>query len=298
MKTLIFALALNLLSAQASASVCKKWSEPKQIGEIENRGVVEASGMVLSRALPGTMYVHNDSGSDSSFFKMSVAGAGNEEIFISGGEARDVEDIAYATCPGKPNKNCLFLADTGDWGGFGGRSSVTIVEEQPSMPREVRALGRVALSYSGNTPNVEALTVHPNGDIYTISKEKSAPARVYRFAAQDVAKGKARGTDLGSLELSKFQGSTQKEAQVTGMDISADGSKFVVITYKNAVEFNFNLGTISAIKGNLKAGEDYSVAPLRVLQQQESIAYLAGEKSFVYTSEGENAPILQVNCQQ
>ena len=166
------------------------------------------------------------------------------------------------------------------------------------MPREVRAVGRVALKYPGRTPNVEAFTVHPNGDFYTISKEKSGPARVYRFAAKDVAQGSARGTDLGILNVGKLQGSTEKEAQITGMDISADGQKFVVITYKHALEFNLNLGTIASIKPDLVVGQDYSVAPLRLLQQQESIAYLPGEKSFVYTSEGENAPILRVDCKQ
>lgn len=297
MKFGLLAVLALLSTAQANAQFCEKWGTPKVIGTTD-RDLSEISGMVISTNFADTMYTHNDSGSGASFYRSHIDGSASEEIAVRGGSPSDVEDIAYGPCPGKAESRCIFLADIGDNFGWRGSLSITAVEETASMPREVRSHSRISLSYPRGGNNAEAFAVHPNGDFYIVVKDKSNPQGVYRFAAADVAKGNAQGKLLGQLDMKKYLNDDRSDSRVTGMDMSADGKKFVVLTYAHAVEFNIDLGAVSSISKSLVKGKDFSVASLKRLEQQESIAYLPGNESFVYSSEGGSQEILQVDCQR
>lgn len=56
------------------------------------------------------------------------------------------------------------------------------------------------------------------------------------------------------------------------MAISDDGSRLLVLTYRDAVEYSFDFRHQRRIE-------------LPFLQQQESVAYLPGSRSFIYTTE-------------
>ena len=58
----------------------------------------------------------------------------------------------------------------------------------------------------------------------------------------------------------------------TDMAISEDGTRLLVLTYTDAVEYSMDFKQQQKIR-------------LNFLQQQESVAYLPGSRSFVYTTE-------------
>lgn len=301
---LIFIAAL--FSVTAHAELCNEWNTPVPMGSLDGRVMEETSGMVVS-ALPDTLYIHNDSGNDGGFFKAKLDGSNLQEVKVNGGSSTDTEDMSYGACPGKPSSRCLFLADIGDNLGWRGSLNIVVIEELAEMPREVRPLLNVKLKYPDGAHNAEAFAVHPNGDFYIVTKEEkrgsARPAMVYRFAAKDVATGSAKGTKLGELNVPKILNDSSNQAIVTGMSLSADGKKFMLLSYLDAIEFNMDLSALGAIQPELVAGKDYSVAALTKLEQQESIAYFPDGKQFVYSTELENkstpdAPLLRVSCKE
>jgi hypothetical protein len=58
----------------------------------------------------------------------------------------------------------------------------------------------------------------------------------------------------------------------TDMAISDDGARLLVLTYKDAVEYSMDFKQKQEIR-------------LNFLQQQESVTYLPGRRSFIYTTE-------------
>jgi hypothetical protein len=83
----------------------------------------------------------------------------------------------------------------------------------------------------------------------------------------------------------------------TGMDISADGKRLLVLTYQDAVEFFVDLSNPTA-PDTWKEGRDYRRIPLRILGQQEAISFTPNGKAIIYTTEGKapNAPIVEIKC--
>jgi hypothetical protein len=84
----------------------------------------------------------------------------------------------------------------------------------------------------------------------------------------------------------------------SGFDIAPDGSRFVILTYENALEFPIQLGTPNLdLKKELARAAVTTIA-LQPLQQQESVAYLPDGKSILYATESQSsrAEIMQVTC--
>ena len=72
------------------------------------------------------------------------------------------------------------------------------------------------------------------------------------------------------------------------------------MTYGTAIELGFDLS--KGVPASLEPGKTVSIVPGQPLNQQEAIAWLPGNRGFVYDSEvgksdrGAPAPIRQVNC--
>ena len=87
---------------------------------------------------------------------------------------------------------------------------------------------------------------------------------------------------------------------VTAFDIAPDGSRFLVLTYADAVEFDVDLsvGPVTPVR-DMVPGVDFSIVSLKLLPQQEAVAYLPDGRSFIYDTEAyeeEKVPIMRVRC--
>src|SRR5438093_10537248 len=103
---LLVAVILLLLTLQSIPSVALT-------GALHSPRVKESSGIAASRAHPGVLWTHNDSGDDAYVYATDLADADRGAVRIRGARAVDWEDIALGPCLTQPGA-CLYTADTGD----------------------------------------------------------------------------------------------------------------------------------------------------------------------------------------
>jgi len=139
----------------------------------------------------------------------------------------------------------------------------------------VKARSRLKLLYPDGPHDAESMAVHPNGDIYILTKEN--PARLYKANPNAVQQTLTPVVTL------------QPGGRPTDMAISDDGMRLLVLTYMDAVEYSMDFKQQQKIR-------------LNFLQQQESVAYLPGSRSFIYSTEqllqGLPQWIMKVNCEK
>ena len=301
------ALALALAPSAAIAGPCTQWLPPERVGTLDPQFLTEESGIAASRVHPDRLYHNNDSGDGPFFYVTNGSGAATRRVAVTGFVPRDVEDIALGACAGAAS--CLFLGDIGD--NAGTRSSVTFVEvaEQDAFPDEVAPLRMVEARYPDGPHNAEGFAIHPNGDLYLITKNlelatrSSGPAGIYRLSAAALASADGRVLTfepVGTLDLPALVADIFMNQVATAMDISADGKRVLLLTYRNLVEWNEDLADGLDPGARPEFGRDYTLTPIAPLIQAEAIAYLAEGDGVIYTTElarpATEAPLFRQTC--
>src|SRR2546426_6138443 len=146
----------------------------------------ESSGIAASRAHPGVLWTHNDSGDDAYVYATDLAGADRGFVRIRGARAVDWEDIALGPCPTR-RAACLYIADTGD--NEMARKSVVIyavAEPDPpdrhSGPFRSAPAAALRLKYVGGPDGVEAIYRAPRDSaLYLVSKGRRGVIQLYRL---------------------------------------------------------------------------------------------------------------------
>jgi len=292
----------------SKAELCGKWGEAEKSGVLDHHLINEASGTEASDKYPGRLYHINDSGGGYFFYISDMKGGNTQKIRIDGEASKysDFEDISLGKCF---DESCLFIGDIGDNKSNKKAVEIIIIEESQEYKTFVKPIKRLKVKYPDGSHNAEGLAVHPNGDIYIITKEENLdeyavyPSKIYRLPAskwQDQINILTTLDYVGEIDLRIINPSGTAFGQVvSAFDISPDGSSFIVLTYENAVEFNIDLShkQLRSTK-KLVGGKDYQIIELKPLPQQESIAYTPDGKSFLYDTEHHwfEAPILKVDC--
>jgi len=306
---LSFALILFFFLAEMSvAELCGKWGEGQKIGVLNHNLINEASGLQASRNYTGRLYHINDSGGGNFFYISDIKGNKTQKIRIEGESSKksDFEDISVGKCF---DKSCLFIGDIGDNRVTKDYVEIIIVPELEQYGTFVKPLKRIKVKYPDGPHNAEGMAVHPNGDIYILTKEgdldksEAYPAKIYKLSAQkwqDEANKFKMLDYIGEIDLRLLNPSGTAYGQVvSAFDIAPDGKSFIILTYENAIEFNIDFSK-QHIKptSQFKEGQDYNVIEIRSLPQQESITYLPSGKSFLYNTEFHwfEAPIIKVDC--
>lgn len=300
----IFSLAFvsTLFFSPLHAKLCHKWESPKIVGNLDTKIINEASGISISLDLKDKFYHINDSGDGPYFYSTNLDGSEPKKIKISKFQPIDVEDLSYGKCG---EKNCIFIGDIGD--NFHSRKTIQIigVEEENTFSGPVVPVIDLNLRYPDGSYNAEAMALHPSGDLFIITKiqnnyEESKIFKLSKNLLNDKLKNTKKLEFLGTLKLKKI---LKNKRQITGMSISPDGERFLILTYETAIEFNINLS--SKIDWNslvLKEGENFNLIKLDVLKQQEAITYSYDGLKLFYTTEASNgrkgAPIVEVACKK
>lgn len=295
-------------AGNSSAELCSRWSEGEKVGVLNHNLINEASGVEASKKFHGRLYHINDSGGGHFFYISDIKGDQTIKITIEGESIKksDFEAVSVGKCL---DKSCLFIGDIGDNKSTKPFVEIIVIEELEQYGASIEPLNRIKLVYPDQPHNAEGMAVHPNGDIYIITKEENLrdleayPAKIFKLPADNWKPGSNEKHTLeyiGEIDLRILNPSGTAYGQVvSSLDISPDGKSFLVLTYENAIEFNIDLSN-QEIKptAQLKKGIDYNLIDIRSLPQQESITYTPSGKSFLYNTEYHwfEAPIMRVHC--
>jgi hypothetical protein len=230
------------------------WKEAVRVGELQVQ-LKEDSGMAVSRRFPGRVYHINDSGDAGKFYITNVEGKNTQAVEVTDFAPRDTEAISLGPCPSKGVGSCLYLGDIGDNDRNRKSIEIVVIDEVEKFPQSVKARSRIQLRYPDGPHDAESMAVHPDGTIFLLTKER--PGRLFKVNAEQKL-ALVRTVDAGR--------------PATDMAISDDGTRLLVLTYVDAVEFSIDFKQEQKIH-------------LNFLQQQESITYLPGSRSFIYSTE-------------
>jgi hypothetical protein len=167
----------------ASCAACTAWGEPQALGPSPSV-LVELSGLAASRAHPGVLYTHNDSGDSARFFAINQQAQVLAEIHLTGATATDWEDISVGPCP---TGSCIYIGDTGDNKVDRTQYVIRRLPEPATLPSDgsvvsIDTYESFPFVYPDGSHNAETLLVHPQtGQVFIVLKETGLPAGVFEM---------------------------------------------------------------------------------------------------------------------
>ena len=311
----VLATLSSFLLPQAQASpLCKAWEMPAEIGKLDTKLLDEASGMALSRTSP-RLYLINDSGSGPSFIVNNRDGSQAKKITINGFKPFDTEDLALGPCPTGEQATCLIVADIGDNKRKRKSIELVFIQERAEFGAAVDPVAKLEAKYPDGAHNAEALGAMANGDLVIVTKEEdkkkdvSLPAQVFRLGKREMegalaAKKPATLERLGEIDVPAITKNQSFGGLVTGMSVSGDGTRWLLLTYENAIEVTVDPKFDPASKKPVAL--EHKLVPLKMLPQQESITYETNDRDFLYTTElmrglfasSKEAPVMGAKCKE
>lgn len=256
------------------STACDAYEAITTVGTVASLDIVEASGAAASRTRPGSLWAHNDSRDGARVYAIGPDGSDLGGFDIAGAFAFDWEDMAAG--PGEEAATSwLYFGDIGDnFSIRDGRITVYRASEPDPATLDGPIEGAVALEfeYPDGVYNAEGLFV-ADDSLYVVTKDDDE-ARVYR--------GDAMRDDSG-IETLEFVASLDLGAQVSGADMSWDGSTIALRGYQTLWLWHRPPG--ASVAEALTAEPCLAPSPDEV--QGESIAFLA-DGAYATISEGRN----------
>lgn len=263
----------------------------------------EVSGMAVSHAHPGMLWVENDSGNPATIYAVTPGGSLRARLAIDGVPNIDWEDLASFDLDGH---HYLLLADTGDNGGVRKTLALHVIEEPKELrDGHARPAWSIAFRWPDGARDCEAVAVDARSRSILLITKKRVPAQLFRLPlrpatpnanAPNVLTAEFLGTLAGIPqptpdELEAAPHYAKYLSQVTAVDIAPDRGSIAVLTYRRVYLYH------------RKDDEDWaqavSHAPLQLpfgwLPQAEALAFALDGRSFYVSGERLPAPILQVD---
>ena len=200
---------------------------PKKLAKLTDERINEASGMARCLARPGTFWVHNDSGGQPRLFLIDQTGKTLGVVKLKGASCVDWEDLCSFEIAGE---KMLLVGDIGD--NLRRRKTCTLYLMReprltPNLPAEVSVLRTIEFTYDDGPHDCEAIAVDPQRqEILLITKSVTEAVRAYTLPLKPQGRGRLQAKSLRQLTL----------PSVSGMDISPDGQRLVVLQYVTASE--------------------------------------------------------------
>ncbi len=257
--------------------------------------LVELSGLVASRAHPGVLYAHNDSGDTARFFAMDTEAKPLGRFELEGANAVDWEDMTLGPCPAG---TCLFLGDIGDNRRVRNNCAVfRVTEPEVVVGGPVGTVKvsheRFAFEYpNGERHNAETLFAHPvSGQLYLVNKQSAGTmSLVFKFPMPMDSSRTATLIKVAELAIPE-----PKDQAVTGGSLSPSGDALLLRMYNRLVELKLPAG---AVFEQIFAAKAVTV-PVSAEQQGEAVAWQADGRGYFTASEevGAKPTLNRVECQ-
>lgn len=270
------------------ASTCKKKITPDVIEGFENSpvaklitpGIDEISGIADSKAVPGFLWLEQDSGNPPELLLLAYDGTLNKKIYVKGIQNRDWEDIAVAAGP-DVTKNYVYLAETGDNNQIYPSYFLYRFPEPLSSADTVFAVDKINFQYPDGSHDAEAILVdNATKDIYVITK-RDALSKVFKISYPQSATLLNTAVLVGTLS---FNG-------VVSAALSADNKEIIVKTYTNLYYWKRSSGeSIETTFTKTPESLSYSFEP-----QGEAVCFRNDNTGFYTLSEKGTATSVSLN---
>lgn len=287
MKTFVSILLAALFAPAVLADGPILYDRPRQLGRMVNPDITESSGLAWSNANENVLWTHNDKGNKPRLFAVALDGTHVGEFKVDA-KHTDWEDM----CTFKTDRDSyILLADVGD--NDAKRKSYTLyLMREPKLKKSpkfgkmetIKPQAEVEFTYEGGPFNCEAVGVDatdPRALKVLLVTKDDRTCKVFEMKLPlRPEKNPMVAKEIASLRIAK----------VTGMDISPDGTRAIVLTYGDAYEFTRETGKTwaDAFSGKPR------VLPMPLRRQGETICYGGDGITLYLTSEGGIAPIWSV----
>lgn len=276
---------------------CEAWLPAENVAQIAIDGLPEASGLAASRAQPGVLFTHNDSGNPAELFALDVSGKWLGTWTIDGVTNTDWEDVAVGPCSATDAAECVYLGDIGDNNAVRPVVHVVVVRspKMPAVAGEAHLATErvVTFRYPDGRRDAESLLVDPlTANVYVVTKRPVPEPGVRGVYA-------LRGTPDGQGVLTVERiGSVTPPAGSDGLftagSVHPDGRRLLLRTYTTTQEYVLAAGApFESFVGLVPRVLD----PGGVEEQQgEAVTYDATGRMIYTTSEGRHPPLDRRQC--
>lgn len=267
--------------------------------------LVENSAATMSMTQPGIFFSINDSGNDALLFALDTTGRGRGVWRVTNANDSDWEAASVGPCAAGVASWCVYIGDVGDNEARRRSRRIYRVPEpraaEPGVGRpDSLSAERLTFEYPNGPQDVEAMYVARNGDAFLIAKRprldaarRPLPALVYRLPAsawQEKGDRRAVAELVDSLPISP--GSAPFRV-ITDAALSPDAKHLAVRTYMQLYVFATDPATgrvnreVAPMKCNLLTVDE---------SQGEGVTWANSSGRFVFTTEGQRAPIALADC--
>ena len=276
-------------------------------GFITSDEISEASGIAVSRANPGIIWINNDSGNSATLYAVNAQGKHIATLTISGVVNYDWEDLATFHYQGD---NYLLIADTGD--NFLKRKNYRLhVIKEPKLNLSENTIETLTtkpewsttFTYGDQSKDVESVAVDMVNKQVLLLTKRDFPHQLYSLPLKpEKTKPSIVANKLG--EISDFPAPLKSRLGIidimnysnmpTAMDIDSTGKMAVILTYSSAYLY--------LKKPNESWLQAFNFEPKRIdfptLTQGEAIGFGPQGNYLYITSEKIPAPMLKIDISQ
>lgn len=286
-------------------SICGSASPGEVLGNVESPELVEISGLAASRANPGVLWAHNDSGGDARVYAMGTGGEDvGSALVLLGAEAIDWEDMAIGPGP-EDGQDYLYVGDIGDNDRV--RSEITVyrIPEPDLSARAGEPDGsgqpdKLTLTYPDQPHDAETLLVDPvSGDLFIVTKElETGISFVFRASGAFDDGATATLEQVAEIDFTQLMSEREIPADApplvagvghlpTAGDVSPGGDVIAIRTYATVWLWSRAPGS--------QLWEAFADAPCEgpssIEAQGEAIAFDSDGLGYFTVSEGEHPPV-------
>ena len=282
-------------------SGCSPAQEPPStvVGRLQNAKIDEASGLARSQRYPDVFWVANDDG-PSVLYAIDGTGKDLGRITIKDASNRDWEDLASFTLDDTPY---LVAADIGDNSGKRKDVRLYIIEEPEAGDDKVKPEWHIEFTYPEGPRDAESVAVDVENERVLVLTKRDVPALLYALPLRPGTNERIDAERLGVVDSlpqpsrSDLEFASRANSwhwQPTGMDISDNGSRAVILTYGGVYLYR------------RAPGQDWTAALQQTPEivsrsrnrQAESVAFDAVGESVLITIEQRNAPLFRLPLTQ
>jgi len=209
---------------------------PAPAGVVQHDPLAEASGLVASRAHPGVLWAHNDSGDGPHLYALTTGGRHLGVFTLDGATARDWEDLAIGPGP-EPGAHYLYAGDIGDNDAPQDLNYVyrvaepTVDSDQAPENTTLTDVSTITLRYPDGRSDAETLLIDPlTGDLYVLTK-RSTDVAVYRATAPHSTTNVIDMERTGTVSVARVPLAPAAGQGAVGGDIAPSGLEVLLKTY-------------------------------------------------------------------